>query len=58
MCPFHVFVNVLMIVIMVRASVGVMVVVVEGMISAIMVIVAIVMVEGMGVGHIFKIVLK
>ena len=48
----------LMIVIMVRASVGVMVVVVEGMISAIMVIVAIVMVEGMGVGHIFKIVLK
>ena len=47
-----------MIVIMVRASVGVMVVVVEGMISAIMVIVAIVMVEGMGVGHIFKIVLK
>ena len=47
-----------MIVIMVRASVGVMVVVVEGMVSAFVVIVVIVMVEGMGVGHIFKIVLK
>ena len=58
MCPFHVFVNVLMVIIMVRASVGVMVVVVEGMVSAFVVIVAIVMVEGMGVGHIFKIVLK
>ena len=33
-------------------------VMVEGMISAIVVIVVIVMVEGMGVGHIFKIVLK